>query len=40
MQKPIFFCLLVGLFVPLSHAKLLMFDDFEGKLQKKYWHGQ
>ncbi|MAE19577.1 hypothetical protein CMK12_11710 [Candidatus Poribacteria bacterium] len=31
---------MVGLFVPLSHAKLLMFDDFEGKLKKKYWIGQ
>ena len=40
MQKPILFCLLVGLFVPLSHARLLMFDDFEGKLKKKYWIGQ
>ncbi|MDP6594760.1 MAG: hypothetical protein QGI86_02520 [Candidatus Poribacteria bacterium] len=40
MQKPILFCILVGLFVPLSHAKLLMFDDFEGKLKKKYWIGQ
>ena len=40
MQKPILFCLLVGLFVPLSHARLLMFDDFEGKLKKKYWVGQ
>ena len=40
MRKLFFASLLVSICLPISYGKLLMFDDFDGKLKKKYWIGQ
>ena len=40
IRKLFVISLLASLIVPVSHGKLLMFDDFDGKLKKKFWIGQ
>ena len=40
IRKLFVFSLLASLIVPVSYGKLLMFDDFDGKLKKKFWIGQ